>query len=165
MRKIIILICSAFIIEACGADYYDSIVTNNSGGSVSYVYDGHADTLPNGASKVYSITLAVMPPSVDFSQFSHPISVMIEHRVFYYEFVSVAPLSLWIINDYGEDITLSSEYLNENNLIISKDTNADTGKKIYIDKPAFTITPDTFTHTPFVKSFSIENSTMTVTIQ
>jgi hypothetical protein len=149
---------------ACEANYYDSTITNHAGTPVSYVYDGRADTLPNGASKTYSVTLAAHSPSIDYSQFSHPKSVKMTNQGFYYEFVEVTPISLWVINNYGKGVSLSSEYLSEDNLSIIKDYNADTGKSIYTDKPVFTVEPNDFTHTPFV-TFKVENGKMTVTIQ
>jgi hypothetical protein len=65
--KINILLASLFaalFLSSCGADYYDRVISNHiEGTTVWYVYDRKIETLGPGASKAYSVTLAVKAPS------------------------------------------------------------------------------------------------------
>jgi hypothetical protein len=175
MKSTIVLIslCATLFLSACGPDYYDRAIRNQSSKDVSYVYDGQAEMLPARESKTYSVTLAVHGPS-DVSFSGHPKSIVPKADGFDYVFEDAPEIGLIVTNELSVGITISSEYIDtDKNNDTSNDTsftvNAQTTSTsitivIYTATPVFTVTPSADSTSPFVVEYKIESGTMTVTI-
>jgi hypothetical protein len=154
--KITILLAGFFVtlfLAACGADYYDRVIRNNTTSTnVSYVYDGKDEILgPNGDFRTYSVTLAVHAPSAVVPD-GDPRSVVMRSDGFDYIFEDAA-IKLVVYNTLTETISISNEYIdadttntsyNETSVNVDANDNSLTSNAnavIYTANPVFTVTP------------------------
>jgi hypothetical protein len=188
-----IFLASLFVmlfLAACGADYYDRVISNRSSKNVTYTYDGKRETLGAGDSRTYSVTLAVHAPS-SFSfdpELDHPKEVVMKPEGFDYIFENAPKIKLVVYNTLTTtNITISSEYIDANGTggadnatsfevdkVIDASTHTDSSTTypnavIYTRTPVFTVTSDDLPGYDFQVEYKIENisdtDTMGVTIR
>jgi hypothetical protein len=184
---VILAVLAVLFLAACGADYYDRVIRNDAVPDVTYTYDGKRETLSQGDSRVYSVTLAVhapSPSSIDFT--GHEKSVVMKPEGWDYIFVDVPAIPLVVYNTLTEEITISNEYIDKNDpddanndtsfnvdAAVSASTPADSSKEsdtkaavIYTSTPVFTVTSNALPSYDFEVETNIENNgRMGVTIR
>jgi hypothetical protein len=171
-------VIAALFLSACGPDYYDRVIRNaTTATTVSYVYDGKAESLGPDDSRTYSVTLAVHDPSSVQVVNGHQKSIVTKADGFDYVFEDAPKLDLVVENKLAVNITISSEYIdkandsifNDTSFILSEgktttDADVNIAAVIYTTMPVFTVTSDTL-ESPIVVEYQIINNKMTVTIR
>jgi hypothetical protein len=173
---VFISLCAALFLSACGTDYYDRVIRNQSSKDVTYVHDGKNETLTAGESRTYSVTLAVHAPSSFEPVSGHPKSIVVETDGFTYTIEKAPEFKLTVHNNLSEKITISNEYISKGASDYATSFDIDANKTtstsssaitafIYTRTPIFTVTPtNPDVSIPFVVEYKIEDDTMTVTI-
>jgi hypothetical protein len=174
MKKFIIVLVTVvmLILAACGSDYYDRVISNQSSKIVSYVYDGRTETLAPYILKVYSVTLAVHEPSsITFD--GHPKSIVVESEGWNYIFAGVTPIPLVVKNTLGSVIKIENEYIDYSPTGTEYYTSFNVAANkvaapavVYTATPVFTITPVSAYTYPITADYQIaSDGTMYVVIR
>jgi hypothetical protein len=177
MKRYILILAlfASLFLAACGADYYDRVIRNESSKQVSYVYDGKTENLgPNGDSRTYSVTLAVHAPSIrEVGVGGHLKSVVMKSDGLDYIFENVPAIPLVVYNTLNEQIKISNEYIDADgsgagSTEITVGATADNiaeGAVIYTSNPVFSITSTALPGYVFEAEIKIENGTRGVTVR
>ena len=164
MKKlfILVLIGTIFLFSFCKEESYTAVVKNDSSKTVSYVYNGGADSLSPDKFKVYKIEEYTQPPK----SISVPgaMSVRMKRNGDIYIFENVDPIDLIVTNDSGVEVILKADkYIDAggNKTEMELDVgDAGITATIYTANPNFTTVPSrpvTWNHDP-------DENEMTVTI-
>jgi hypothetical protein len=146
------LILALFVSCEDGAKEYSVDVINSSSKTVTYTYDGNANTLPPSGSRTYHVE-ANTPPPKDIITENSIISVklIIHSPGGKYEIVDVPSIPLHIFNSLPVDVRITaSGYLEDNTGFsfvecpesTAPGTPSETIAKIYTNTPVFSSVPE-----------------------
>jgi hypothetical protein len=142
---VFISLCATLFLSACGPDYYDRVIHNQSSQQVTYVHDGKTETLEKGKSRTYSVTLAVHEPSSIKPVSGHPKSIAVETDGFTYTIEDAPAFPVKVTNKLDRIATLheAGGYMDaiENIPVYSESESSNVKTStVYTETPVFTVT-------------------------
>jgi hypothetical protein len=140
MKKVVFAISIVLlIIVGCETKYYSVLITNDSGKTVSYIYNDISDTLASKTSKTYEVlAYTQLPKNINVP--NGALSVKMNQKGDTFTFVDVEPLNLNVVNKLPIEIKIRADsYIDDNGATeFTIDANAEkTTGKIYTSKPVF----------------------------
>ena len=142
MKKLFFVVLTFGLFLGCEATIYSVSITNNSSRTVSFIYDGHPDTLAPSEYRIHHVLAHTQPPKDVVDQNGIASIRMTNSQGEIFKFWDAEYLNLNVINTLPIDITIKAGNFIDNNgsMELFIERNEEATARIYSRRPVFTTT-------------------------